>query len=69
MAASKSWHFLPHFHSENGNNGYRRSETEVFPIFPLLRNGREANLQFTITITFNIYIYYSAETAWLAKIL
>jgi len=27
----KSWHFLSHFQSENGNNGYRCSETEVFP--------------------------------------
>ena len=27
----KSWHFLSHFQSENGSNGYRCSEREVFP--------------------------------------
>ena len=26
----KSWHFLSHFQSENGNNGYRYSKREVF---------------------------------------
>jgi len=31
MLALKSWHFLSHFQSENVNNGYCRSEMEVFP--------------------------------------
>jgi len=32
MLASKSWHFLSHFQSENRTNGYRCSEMELFPM-------------------------------------
>jgi len=41
----KSWHFLSHFQSENGNNGYRCSEREVFPKFYLNCYHQENDLQ------------------------
>ena len=35
MLASKSWHFLPHFQSENGNKYSRWPVKEVYPSSPL----------------------------------
>ena len=52
MLASKSWHVVSHFQSENGNNGYRCSKGEVFPGDDWQRQDRRQEMHFNAV---NIY--------------
>ena len=51
MLASKSWHFLSHFQSENGNEYSRWTVKEVFPlIVPGATDGHDVGCQRQLTV-------------------